>query len=98
MKLVRTVSWKTISLIAGIFIALCFIEFAVGGIFGKDIDNLMLYNAYNSLYLFGVKGLIETWKLRRERRVILSILLTCPLLVILGITAFVTFFFVINCF
>ena len=98
MKLTRVVSWKTISLAAGIFISLCFIELAVGGIFGRNIDNLILYNAYNSLYLFGSKGLIETWKLRKERRVILSILLTCPLLVILGITAFVTFFFAINCF
>lgn len=99
IPLARLLSWKQICFIILLFLPAEIASFALYHPFGiKIIDGLMLIGAYHSIYLFGIKGLLEIWKFRKERRVILSIFLTSPLLVILGITAFVSFFFVINCF
>jgi hypothetical protein len=67
-------------------------------IIGDRADLLLLYNTYNSLYLFGIKGCLETWNCRKNKNFFLAILLTLPLLVVLGLTLFVGFFFVVNCF
>jgi hypothetical protein len=98
IPLERLISWKQICFIVLFFLPIEIISFIFHIPFGIPIiDGFMLIGAYHCLYLFGIKGLFEIWKFRKEKRVILSILLTSPLLVILGITAFVGFFFIANC-
>lgn len=59
IPLARTISWKITIIIVGVFIAISSAEFAFHGMFGSNLEVLVLYNTYNAFYLSAVKALVE---------------------------------------
>lgn len=100
----RAIPWK-ISIIIMILFAILIVVLAQDAaknyISNNNFDHfaiLILYNAYNSLYLFGIKGLFEAWKRRKTKSFWWAIFLASPLLMVIFLTIIVGFFFLANCF
>lgn len=102
VALARYLPWKMVFISTIVFVAF---EYFCYSYYSKYFYNFSYWlwlsatlNASNSLYIFGVKGIFETLQRRKTRSFWWAIFLTSPLLVVLGLTIFAGFFFVVNCF
>lgn len=110
IPLARTISWRTTIIIVGVFITTSSAEFAFHGIFGSNLEVLVLYNTYNALYLSVIKALVERrfgygvgyQKIVPTSNKVFSASIDtmCAIgFIVVGLaTLFVGMFFVLNCF
>lgn len=90
--------WRNLIVICLFFLGLSGLSYFLKDLPDPIFSLSIFYNTYNSLYLFGVKGIFEAWKRRKTKSFWWTIFLASPLLVVLGLTIFVGLFFVLNCF
>ena len=102
IPLTSIIPWKKACIVCFplvlLYFILLFFHVSFHDMMGGDyISVFILYNAYNSIYLLGIKGCAEAWNRRKNKSFFWAIFLTSPLLIVLGLTLFVGFFVTANC-